>query len=413
VSEAVIRQTPQGAGRFTFRGNARDTRHGWLRLTPAYSLHLVRELAAQRHGRRSPVLDPFSGTGTTLLVCAEQGIPCDAIDLNPFLAWLARAKVAGYDEACIGRARRAVSAMARNARNGQRRDDWRPALHRIERWWDAPTLDALARARATLGRAELDRRAGDLARLAFCRALMTSSNASFRHQSMSFLAARRGSGAVRSQEVADALASAFSSVALGAASGLGRARRAVLTGDSRDVAAIVGERRYGAVITSPPYVNRMSYIRELRPYMYWLGFLADGRSAGELDWRAIGGTWGIATSNLTSWTAPAGTRSAHRGFAGILRRIEARSPILGRYVERYFVDLVAHVKSLAPVLEPGGEVHYIVGNSKFFDVLVPLERILAAELGRAGFSRGRIRTLRKRTSKPELYEYCVSATRDG
>ncbi|WP_322490103.1 hypothetical protein [Chloroflexus sp.] len=37
------------------------------------------------------------------------------------------------------------------------------------------------------------------------------------------------------------------------------------------------------VITSPPYPNRMSYIRELRPYMYWLGYLNNGRDAGELD----------------------------------------------------------------------------------------------------------------------------------
>lgn len=45
----------------------------------------------------------------------------------------------------------------------------------------------------------------------------------------------------------------------------------------------------------------MSYIRELRPYMYWLGFLNKAKEAGELDWKAIGGTWGIATSRLSCW----------------------------------------------------------------------------------------------------------------
>jgi len=28
----------------TFKGNLRETRHGWLRLTPAYSVHLVAEI---------------------------------------------------------------------------------------------------------------------------------------------------------------------------------------------------------------------------------------------------------------------------------------------------------------------------------------------------------------------------------
>ena len=50
----------------------------------------------------------------------------------------------------------------------------------------------------------------------------------------------------------------------------------------------------------------MSYIRELRPYMYWLSYLRDGREAGELDWKAIGGTWGIATSRVGKWSPSEG-----------------------------------------------------------------------------------------------------------
>ena len=52
--------------RITFRGNLRNTRHGWLRLTPAYSVELVRELVKARTRPDLPVLDPFCGTGTTL-----------------------------------------------------------------------------------------------------------------------------------------------------------------------------------------------------------------------------------------------------------------------------------------------------------------------------------------------------------
>lgn len=74
----------------------------------------------------------------------------------------------------------------------------------------------------------------------------------------------------------------------------------VLIGDSRHVSATV-QGKYDLLITSPPYPNRMSYIRELRPYMYWLGYIETGRDAGDLDWAAIGGTWGIATSRLADW----------------------------------------------------------------------------------------------------------------
>jgi hypothetical protein len=64
---------PSRRDHFTFRGNLRNTRYGWLRLTPAYSVHLVADiLDTVDLGDGGVVLDPFGGTGTTALVCAER-----------------------------------------------------------------------------------------------------------------------------------------------------------------------------------------------------------------------------------------------------------------------------------------------------------------------------------------------------
>ena len=77
----------------------------------------------------------------------------------------------------------------------------------------------------------------------------------------------------------------------------------IILGDSRYLEKYTQD-SFDLLITSPPYPNRMSYIRELRPYMYWLGYLKEAREAGEIDWGTIGGTWGIATSRLLQWQAP-------------------------------------------------------------------------------------------------------------
>lgn len=79
----------------TFRANLTLGRHGWLRLTPAYSRHLVEALVAPLD-REARVLDPFCGTGTTALTCAEHGVRADTVDINPFLVWLANTKFAAY-----------------------------------------------------------------------------------------------------------------------------------------------------------------------------------------------------------------------------------------------------------------------------------------------------------------------------
>jgi hypothetical protein len=384
----------------TFRGNLRSTRHGWLRLTPAYSVELVRQLLRKRSRPDLPVLDPFCGTGTTLVTCAEQGIACRTVDINPFLRWLAEVKSRPYSALDLKRAEALVRVMAKAASRGKGQA-WVPPLYKIEKWWDPVSLSALSRAFAEL-RGKRGK-ARDLAALAFCRVLIEVGNVSFRHQSMSFRPR------VRSEDVATELLRAFEALAPAAREPMRNEGAAVLIGDSRQLPAILPERSCGGVVTSPPYVNRMSYIRELRPYMYWLGFLDDGRQAGELDWRAIGGTWGVATSMLGAWRPE--TKLALPQLHTLTRKIAERSPLLSRYVQRYFCDMDRHVAGLREVLAAGAEAHYVIGNSKFFDVMVPAERLFASLFKRHGFERVRTRVLRRRTSKRELFEYLVSATK--
>src|SRR5438270_1576914 len=119
---------------FTHRGNLRSTRFGWLRLTPAYSVHLVSDLADHRFSR---ILDPFCGTGTTALVCAERGIPCDTTDINPFLVWLAKAKTAAYKDDEVRAFLDASVRVADAIRTSSGHQAWVPPLHQIEKWWDA------------------------------------------------------------------------------------------------------------------------------------------------------------------------------------------------------------------------------------------------------------------------------------
>jgi hypothetical protein len=73
--------------------------------------------------------------------------------------------------------------------------------------------------------------------------------------------------------------------------------------------------------------------------------------------------------------------------------------------------MIDHINELFIVTRSGASINYIIGNSKFYDVLLPVEEIFAALFEAAGFVEIKIKPLRKRTSKKELYEYIVSATK--
>lgn len=401
----------------THKANAGAGRHGWLRLTPAYSVRLVREKTGHLPAD-AVVTDPFSGTGTTPLAAAEHGRAGQALDVNPFLVWLGNAKATNYAASLLQEVREEIPRLA--ARAAKWADDasglWAPRLHNIDRWWSPGSLAGLKCLRHVLDETCLPPAGLDLLSIAFCRAAIAASNAAFNHQSMSFKAAapQPAPGAADDcalvirrfiTEADEILRSAEVSLP-----GSGT----VIRGDARDLQAS-GLRPCDLLLTSPPYVNRMSYIRELRPYMYWLRFLDNAGDAGELDWTAIGGTWGIATSRLGDWT-PYGTVTPIERELRDVRALIARDggkngPLLGTYVTKYFHDMSAHFRAAFQHVNSGGRVTYIIGNSTFYGHVVPAERWYAAMLRESGFTDIRITTIRKRNSNMALYEYEVSGNR--
>lgn len=401
----------------TFRGNVKQGRHGWLRLTPAYSLHVVRDIL-DKASPRDFALDPFSGTATTALASAVHGIPCHALDINPFLIWLGNLKCSVFSETDKNNLQSRAKAIVDDLQNQKElRAEWTPDLKSIEKWWDEPVLQSLSRLYRYI-RERGDGPVGQLLRVCFLRTMIGCAHVSFSHQSMSFKQRQDKSPTLFDLENdSDTIWDSFLTEAKWVAETLlaeqPRANAEVFLGDSRSVKSVLPRKDYTLVITSPPYPNRMSYIRELRPYMYWLGYLTNGRQAGELDWQAIGGTWGCATSLLNSWTADKSATIPYDGFDRITAEISDRHKALGRYVHKYFQDMVAHVESLKNVLARGARCHYIVGNSKFYDTLLPVEQIFASLFEHTGFRGVRVETLRKRTSKKELFEYCVYAEAPG
>jgi hypothetical protein len=406
MPESSIKKVKQRAD-LTFKDNKSLGRHGWLRLTPAYSVKLVKELIAGAPTSLS-VLDPFSGTATTPLTAAEHGNAGTAFDINPFLIWLGNVKCRTYSDEHVVRVRKGVEDAISEVPTRLNQENWRPALFNIERWWSSTTLEVLAALRTGLvdqfGEPTEDRSDG-LAWVAFCRLVIETSSAAFNHVSMSF-----SSSTVHYEveHVVETYRSILESVLTSCVKSLPGSGMVVEV-DARAIPEL--GKRFGLVITSPPYPNRISYIRELRPYMYWLRFLEVARTAGEMDWKAIGGTWGIATSRLTTWSP--GNKLLPEALIRTVDRIAAtgskNAPVLSKYVFKYFYDMHLHFSTLPNVLEPGAMLHYIVGNSSFFGEMVDTPGILIESMQMLGYDNPSMKIIRKRNSNKALFEYDVTA----
>src|SRR5262249_55562689 len=153
-------------------------RHGWLRLTPAYSVRLVEQILDDCGAHAQVVFDPFSGTGTTALCAAYRGKTGVATDINPFLVWFAQAKAASYDAPALESFGHAAQAAVRAASSDTAPLAERPPLSNIERWWQPEALAFLLRLRAAID-GDLVGAPAELLDIAFCRTMMRLSNAAF------------------------------------------------------------------------------------------------------------------------------------------------------------------------------------------------------------------------------------------
>jgi len=394
---------------YTFKYNSKLGRHGWLRLTPAYSVKLVAEIL-ESFPNKSFILDPFSGTATTGLVSADKGFNANLFDINPFLIWFGNAKCQNYTREQIDSVNNKISVAIQNLPLYIGKENWIPAIYNIKRWWCNKTLKVLAALRASLmeviGIPE-NLNYNSLAWIAFCRLVIETSSAAFNHISMSF---QDNVITFESEQITKLYLEIFSAISESAKlTTLGNA--VVLQNDSRNPSGIE-ERIYTHVVTSPPYPNRISYIRELRPYMYWMGFINKAREAGELDWDAIGGTWGIATSRLADWK-PDRIDMPN----GLLKTVDEiresdnkNSYLMSQYVYKYFHDIHIHFDNLKKLLKDKAKIYYIIGNSTFYGVKVHSEILYEESLGMLGYKNICNKIIRKRNCKKELFEYCVSAT---
>ncbi|HTW76671.1 MAG TPA: DNA methyltransferase [Thermoplasmata archaeon] len=384
------------AGPITFRANEAAPVHRWWPYVQGYSAEFVRSvLDGFEMPRGATVLDPFAGSGTTLVEARRAGHRALGTELLAPAVLAARVKTTfALDGTRLVAAARRTVAAARRRRIGPL-----PFLRETRRQFDAARLGELTRLRDAL--APEGTSAADALRLAFGKVLIPASRL---HRSPCL-------GYDRRYRPLDATAyDLFLRAAETMRDDLTELQRErstwgppaeVRAEDARTAAWPRGS--VDLAITSPPYVNGMDYVMNYKVDLAWLGYVRSYRDLAAIR-RAE-----VACDNL-----PRSETAAYRSMnalpdpwlAGILEQIRTNVARKASYrrddvhavVHRYFADLVPVLRRVYEALRPGGRFVLVVGDSLLAGTYVPGD-LLTARLGASvGFRIESVNVARSRRS---------------
>ena len=385
----------------TFRGGEQEPLHRWYPYLEGYSPGFVRLMLERYAPDALDVLDPFGGVGTTPLTCAGMGLQGVYCEINPLLQRLVAAKAAALAMPVIEREQLALGmlALARKLPALCRKADPDEGLAWSYRktfgesvFFDTEVLDLVLRMRGALDAVALeDPRSALYAEIAVCGRLLEVSRL-IRRGDVRFRTADESAG--RTNDLLAETRDALTMMAEDLESAPHIAEPPVLLCPDAKRLANLPERRIGAVLTSPPYINGTNYFRNTKVELWFMRCL---RHAGDLSaFRARAVTGGI--NDVTKGKAIMDVPEQARQVVRALERdaYDRRIPVM---VGAYFADMAAVMDGFTPHLEDGAPVMIDIGDSNYANTHVPVEKILKEMFAERGYQAVDDVTLRKRASR--------------
>ena len=311
----------------------------------------------QRLPKLSVVLDPMAGSGTVLRHASDMGHRAIGFDVDPLAVLISKVWTRPLSEEVVEETYRAVltDALANDPRKVVLPwIDHDNETREFIRYWfgkeqrdDLRCLSAAIHAKRSETKSPTIERAIDVMKIALSRIIVTKEHGASLARDTSHSRPHRVTNS-STYDVFCGFENAVNTVRERLAKTPPLRTAEVAMGDARSLQ--LPDRSVDLIITSPPYLNAIDYIRGHRLSLVWLGH-------GVSELRRI------RRDSIGAERAPDGSGKPVSDVIKAMGDAHSLPRRFGKILERYASDLILMMRELARVLKPLGRATVVIGNS--------------------------------------------------
>lgn len=321
------------------------------RMAPELALQSLESLVS------GTVLDPMTGSGTVARVAKQRKLDAIGFDLDPLAVLISKVGTTPVDQDAVARWGGKFLEIAKDLNSDEIALPWIDGDEEAERfvayWFGEPQRSDLRRIAYALSNSDeigLPPEVADVCRIALSRIIVTKKQSASLAQDTSHSRPHR----VAVESDYDVLSGFSKSLqAVGRrVSAIPKCGSATISqGDARNMLGVADE-SIDAVLTSPPYLNAIDYMRGHRMSLVWLGH----------RYRDLSATRSASIGSERKPDSP----FDQTVFKSIKDGMGSVSSLPSRHqgmIDRYVVDLHAMIGEIARVLKPKANATFVMGNS--------------------------------------------------
>jgi SAM-dependent methyltransferase len=332
----------------TFESSKQKPVHRWFYYKEGYSPEIV-EYALKQEKAGGRLIDPFCGTGTSLLAAKENNLESRGVDASELAVFVSRVKCANYEKKNIGQAKEFLKNLFKERREPELK--WDFELFSPKAAFPKRNLNDILYIREAIEKSEYSEKTANLLLLALVSTLPQSS----------IVIKDGGVLKIDKRKRAMPAKDAFKRKVKRMVSDIEKAgirgkEPDVQLGDARELYFKDGS--CDIIVTSPPYLNNIDYSKV---YGLELSLLTLDKETTKMT----------RNRSLRSFLQR-GTKPAY--VPPEVEEMGRRIPVVGAY----FADMENSISEMKRVLKTGSSAYVVVSNSVIFREHVFVDEILAA-----------------------------------